>query len=248
MWAPPAVARRRSWTCYEKPMDPSVKAEIPPGEAVVPSRSLTTPRAVRATQPRSLPLPPTMSANPSFQVKIDMTVVREVDVTPDKVYLYAVKHGEEHSSPDQDPWKTRRNRWISSRWSPRVNRFGHFHALFRRGRGPKTPWGHLERDPAGHPAHRRHHRRPGGQDHQPQETPIGYPGHGGGRGPGSVEPQERYFGPNQEQPVFVNITANPPQGFAVRSVSTAKHLCRPSIKTGEQPGRYGELPIEHPFR
>jgi hypothetical protein len=48
-------------------------------------------------------------------------------------------------------------------------------------------------------------------------------------------PKTVFFSANQEQPIFVSVSANPPQGFAVRSVSSVKHLCRPSIKTNKNP-------------
>jgi hypothetical protein len=37
-------------------------------------------------------------ANMNFQLKLDMTVVREVDVQPDRLYLYGVKKGEKRTS------------------------------------------------------------------------------------------------------------------------------------------------------
>ncbi len=36
--------------------------------------------------------------NPNFQMKLDMTVIREIDTQPDKIYLYNVPHGQAQTS------------------------------------------------------------------------------------------------------------------------------------------------------
>lgn len=49
---------------------------------------------------------------------------------------------------------------------------------------------------------------------------------------GRVQPNPKTlnFSPHQEVPVTVTFTVDPPEGFAIRSVSTAKGLVRPYIK------------------
>jgi hypothetical protein len=170
-------------------------------------------------------------ANSNFQVKIDMTVVREIDVSPDRVYFYAVKHGEEKTSDVKilgKPGKklqiksvTSGNKVVSVSSKP-----------YSEGNGADTRVGEIltvtlpNTQPIGNISDSIAVLT---NDLKKPEIDIQVMGEVVGRV--QWNPKNVYFGPKQEQPVFVSITANPPQGFAVRSVSSIKHLCRPSIKT-----------------
>ncbi len=173
--------------------------------------------------------------NPNFQVKIDMTVVREIDVTPDRVYLYAVKHGEEKDTQVKilgKPGKklnilsvTSNNKVVAVTSAP-----------YSEGDGTNKRMGVTlnvvlpATQPIGSISDNVVVKT---DDLKKPEIEIQVMGEVVGRVQWS--PKNVYFAPRQEQPVFVNITANPPQGFAVRSVSTEKHLCRPSIKSVNNP-------------
>jgi hypothetical protein len=220
--------------CYEKPMDPSVKAEIPPGgRCSIKVTYHTQSRPGHAT--KIITISSNDVSNSSFQVKIDMTVVREVDVAPDKVYLYAVKHGEEHSSQIKILGRPGQPLEVLS-----VESTGKVVSV------TSTPVTEGEGDQKRHGA-TLNVTLPATQPIGPitddlvvkttsskkPQLDIQVMGEVVGRV--QFNPRNVYFGPNQDQPVFVNITANPPQGFAVRNVSSVKHLCRPSIKTVKNP-------------
>ena len=170
-------------------------------------------------------------ANPNFQVKIDMTVVREIDVQPDKVYLYAIKHGEEHTTQVKILGKPGQPLDILS-----VESTGKVvsvtSAPYTEGDGDGKRYGATLTVtlPATQPI--------GGitddlvvKTSSVKKPQIDVQVMGEVVGRVQWNPKNVYLGANQDQPVFVNISANPPQGFAVRSVSSIKHLCRPSIKT-----------------
>jgi hypothetical protein len=166
-------------------------------------------------------------SNPNIQVTINMTVVREVDVIPDKAYFWASKHGEEHTTqvkilgPPGIPLE------VTS-----VESTGKVVAV------TSTPYSEADRHgatlnvtlPATQPIGNIN------DDLIVMTTSLKKPQldiQVVGEVVGRVQwtPKSVNLGANQEQPVYVNVTANPPQGFVVRNVYSVKHLCRPSIKT-----------------
>jgi hypothetical protein len=169
--------------------------------------------------------------NSSFQVKIDMTVVREIDVMPDKVYFYGIKHGEEHTSQVKILGKPGMSLEVTSVEST-TKVVSVTSTPYSEGDGgskrtgatlnvtlPATqPIGSITDDLVV-------------KTTDPKKPQLDVQVIGEVVGRVQWTPKNVYFGTNQEQPVFVNITANPPQGFSVRSVSSLKHLCRPSVKT-----------------
>ncbi len=170
-------------------------------------------------------------ANPNIQVTINMTVVREVDIMPDKVYLYAIKHGEEHSSQIKilgkpgDPLDIisveSTGKVVSVTSVPYSE--GDRHGATLNVTLPATqPIGAITDDLIV-------------KTTNPKKPQLDIAVVGEVVGRVQWTPKNVTFGPNQEQPVFVNVTANPPQGFSLRSVSTVKHLCRPSIKPNNNP-------------
>lgn len=169
--------------------------------------------------------------HPEIQFKIDMTVFQEVDVLPDKVYFYGIKHGEEHGSQVKilgRPGKplevlsvetTRKVVTVTS--TPYSEGDGN---QKRSGATlnvtiPRTqPIGAITDDLMVKTTSAKNPRL----DIQVLGEVVGRV---------QWSPKSVYFGANQELPVFVNITANPPQGFAMKRVSSVKHLCRPFLKT-----------------
>jgi len=172
---------------------------------------------------------------PEIQFQISMTVVREVDVMPDKVYFYGIKHGEEHST---------QVKLLGKRGMPlevlSVESAGKMVSVsstsYSEGEGSQKRYGATlnvtlpAAQPIGTIKDDLVIKTTNAKKPQLDVEVVG-------EIVGRVQwtPKIVYFGANQEQPVFVNITANPPQGFAVKSVSSVKHLCRPFLKTVTNP-------------
>jgi hypothetical protein len=73
------------------------KKEIPPGgSGVIKATYHTKGRPGHAT--KIITVTSNDPVNPSFQMKLDMTVIREIDVQPEKVYLYNIQHGQPQTS------------------------------------------------------------------------------------------------------------------------------------------------------
>ncbi len=69
------------------------KKEIPPGgQGVITATYHTKGRPGHAT--KIITVTSNDPLNPNYQMKLDMTVVRDIDVQPDRVYLYNVPHGQ----------------------------------------------------------------------------------------------------------------------------------------------------------
>jgi len=174
-------------------------------------------------------------SNGNFQVKIDMTVVREVDVMPDKVYFYGIKHGEEHSSQVKILGRPGKPLEVLSVEST-TKVVSVTSTPYSEGNGDQKRNGATlnvtlpSTQPIGAITDSLTVKTTDPKKPQLDVQVIG-------EVVGRVQwtPKNVYFGANQDQPVFVNITATPPQGFAVRGVSSVKHLCRPSIKTVNNP-------------
>jgi hypothetical protein len=69
------------------------KKEIPPGgQGIITATYHTKGRPGHAT--KIITVTSNDPLNPNYQMKLDMTVVRDIDIQPDRVYLYNVQHGQ----------------------------------------------------------------------------------------------------------------------------------------------------------
>ncbi len=167
--------------------------------------------------------------NAAYQLKLDMTVVRDIDVQPDRVYLYGIHYKQPHETtvtvkgkPDM-PLSILSvesvNKVVSvTSVSPILNdpdkregvtivvnlpvtqAIGTFtDEILVKTDNPKKP-----------------------------EVRIQVLGEVTGRV--QFNPKNFTFTPNQEAPVTVQFTVDPPKGFEVRGVESTKHLTRPYIK------------------
>ena len=167
-------------------------------------------------------------ANASFQLQLDMTVQRDVDIQPDRLYLYGLKHGQPHSStvkvlgkPGEDlqvlsavatgnvvtvtsvaPYKdeaTNRSGATIQVDVPVTQAIGSFtDNITIKTNNPKKP-------------------------------EVTVPVLGEIVGPVQYNPKSLNFAPQQQMPVTITFTPDDPKKFAIRSVESVKHLVRPSI-------------------
>ena len=167
-------------------------------------------------------------ANPSFQLQLDMTVQRDVDVQPDRLYLYGLKHGQPHSSTLKVLGKAGEDLQVLS-------------AVASANVVTVTSISPYRDEPS---------KRSGAsiQVDVPVTQPIGsftdtitiktsskkkpevsVPVLGEIVGPVQFNPKSLSFTPHQESPVTVIFTPDNPKQFAIRRVESEKHLVRPSI-------------------
>lgn len=167
--------------------------------------------------------------NPGFQLKLDMTVVRDVDVQPDRVYLYGIHYRQPHETTVTIKGKPGMPLSILSAES--VNKVVTISSVTplndaaekRSGAtivvdlpvtqaiGPFTDDILVKTDNAKKP-----------------EVHIQVLGEVTGRV--QYNPKNFNFAPNQQAPVTVQFNVDPPKGFEVRGVESVKHLTRPYIQ------------------
>jgi hypothetical protein len=175
-----------------------------------------------------------------FQLKLDMTVVRDVDLQPDRLYLYGLKHGEPHSASIKVLGKPGMDLTVLSAQSS--NGVVTVTSI--------TPYKDDNKDET--------QVRSGAtiqvdlsaaqtigsftdniviktdSDKKPEVT---VPVLGEITGNVQYNPKSLYFAPQQSTPVTVTFTLEKPQGFAIRKVESAKHLVRPYVvKTSDSAG------------
>ncbi len=166
--------------------------------------------------------------NPSFQMQLDMTVEREVDTQPDRIYLYGLKRGEAHTSSVTVLAKTGETLQVLSAAAtgnvvtvtgvtpyedPQTKRTGAIVQVdvpVTLGYGSFTDNILIKTD-------------------NPKKPEVTVPVQGEIVGPVQYNPKNLSFSPHQDMPVTVTFTAQDPEKFAIRSVESLHHLVRPSI-------------------
>ncbi|HVZ80360.1 MAG TPA: DUF1573 domain-containing protein [bacterium] len=168
-------------------------------------------------------------SNPNFQLKLDMTVVRDIDIQPSEhLYLYGVKKGEKRTSTIKILGKPNHPLHVLS-------------ATPKNGTVTVTSLTPFE-DPNEH--------RSGAtlvvdlsegltiggftdeilvKTDSPKKPELTISVLGEIRGNVQFNPKTLYFSPHQDVPVTVTFQADNPNGFAIRSVKSANHLTRPHV-------------------
>jgi hypothetical protein len=185
--------------------------------------------------------------NPGFQLKLDMTVVRDVDLHPDRLYLYNIKHGQPHSASITVLGKPGLELNVLSAQSS--NGVVTVTSV--------TPYNEDNKDPA------QNHTGAVVQVDLSAAQTIGtftdniviktdfekkpevtVPVLGEVTGKIQFNPKSLYFAPQQTAPVTISFTADNPQSFAIRRVESTKHLCRPFVsKTSDVSGDHYYLVV-----
>ncbi len=169
--------------------------------------------------------------NPGFQLKLDMTVVRDIDLHPDRLYLYGLKHGEPHSASVTILGKPGMPLSILSAQSssgvvtvasvtpyqdtsdPKQIRNGatiQVNLSAAQTIGSFTDSIVVKTDNVKKPE-------------------VTIPILGEITGKVQFNPKSLYFAPQQSSPITITFTADQPQSFAIRRVESTKHLVRPYI-------------------
>jgi Protein of unknown function (DUF1573) len=166
--------------------------------------------------------------NPSFQMQLDMTVVRDVDIQPERAYFYGLKHGSSQTNSIKILGKPHMLLHILSAQStsnqvtvvltPYVDKAAHRYGADIEVTAPATlPIGEFSDNIDV-------------KTDNPKKPDIQIPVQGEVVGRVQYSPKTVYFGAKQLQPSYVQFTVNPPQGFVIRSVSSKKHLVKPDVK------------------
>ncbi|HXL73921.1 MAG TPA: DUF1573 domain-containing protein, partial [bacterium] len=204
------------------------KKEIPPGgRGIVKATYHTKGRPGHAT--KIITVTSNDPVNPSYQMKLDMTVVRDIDIQPDKVYFYNTQHGQAQTVT--------------------VNILGKPGLLLKilstqSANGTVTVLGMTPND---QPATHRHGAilqvavpatQPIGnftdtikvQTNYKKKPELDIDVLGEVIGKFTYSPHSVYFTPHQNNPVTVSFTAQDTQHFTIRKVESVHYLARPEMK------------------
>jgi hypothetical protein len=167
--------------------------------------------------------------NPSFQMKLDMTVIRDIDIQPEKVYLYNIQHGQSQSTTVKIIGKPKALFKVLSAQATGG-------AVTVSGITPYTEeathryGATLQIDvPATHvignftdtiKVQTNSKKRP--------ELDIDVWGEVVGKF--TFSPHSVYFSPHQANPMTVSFTAQDAKNFVIRKVESLHHLSRPYVK------------------
>jgi len=204
------------------------KKEIPPGgRGVIKATYHTKGRPGHAT--KIITVTSNDPVNPSYQMKLDMTVVRDIDVEPEKIYLYNIQHGQPQTTTVKIMGKPNMSLKILSAQSangavtvssitpyvdPATHRYG----------------ATLQVDvPSSHDI--------GNfadtikvQTSSKKKPELDIDVWGEVVGKFTYSPQTIYFAPHQNNPITVSFTAQDTQHFTIRKVESVHHLARPAVK------------------
>jgi hypothetical protein len=167
--------------------------------------------------------------NPNYQLKLDMTVVREVDIQPEKIYLYNVPHGQSQTSTVKLLGKPNvafkvlsvdaQNKTVTvTSVEPVVDA-----ATKRKGATItiSVPADHVIgnfTDTLKVMTNNKKHAE------------IDIDVYGEVVGKFTYAPHSVFFAQHQTNPMTVSFNAQEPKTFVVRKVESLKHLARPSVK------------------
>jgi hypothetical protein len=217
------------------------KKQVPPG-------GVGTIKATYHTQGRPGPATKIITinsndpVNPSFQMQLNMTVVRDVDIQPERAYFYGLKHGTSQTNSVKILGKPHVMMHILSAqasggkvivaFAPYADKAAHRYGASLDVTVPATlPIGEFSDSIDV-------------KTDNPKKPDFQIPVQGEVVGRVQFSPKTLYFGARQIQPSYVQFTVNPPQGFAIRSVSSLKHLIRPDVKRMTGPDGVDNYSIE----
>jgi hypothetical protein len=168
--------------------------------------------------------------NAQFKMQLDMTVVREVDVQPDRLYLYNIKHGTARDTEikvmGKPGMKLNVLSAVSGSGVVSVSEIKPFYDEKEKKYGATF----TVTLPATRPI--------GGvtdeitiKTDSPKKPEIKLQVLGEVVGRVQYNPKEFYFAAHSDAPATVTFTVDQPQGFAIHKVESAKHLVRPYLRT-----------------
>ncbi|MGH7738806.1 MAG: DUF1573 domain-containing protein [bacterium] len=168
------------------------------------------------------------SVNPSYQMQLDMTVVQEVSVEPQRAYFYGLKHNTSQTNEINIFGKPHKYLNVLSAqdvggkvtvsFKPYVDKAGFRYGDTLTVTAPATlPIGEFS-------------DTINVTTDDPLKPTLTIPVQGEVVGRVQYSPKTLYFAAGQQQPSYVQFTVSPPQGFAIRDVSSLKHLIRPDVQ------------------
>jgi len=180
--------------------------------------------------------------NPNYQMNLDMTVVREIDVQPDKIYLYNVQHGQAQTTPVKITGKPLLPLKILSAQSTNGSvtvggiipfsdqATGLYGATLQVSVPATQPIGNFTDT-----------LKVQTNDKKKPELDIDVQGEVVGKF--SYGPHLVYFMPHQNNPVTVTFSAQDPQHFTIQRVESVHHLAQPETKKINRGGGFEQYQV-----
>ena len=207
--------------------DLGVMAIIPPGGSdVIQATYHTNGRPGHAT--KFITVTSNDPVNPGFQLQLDMTVQREVDLQPDRLYLYGLKHGQPHSSTLKVLGKAGEDLKVLSAVAT-GNVVTVTSVAPYRDEANNRNGASIQIDIPVTQAIGSFTDNITIKTNNKKKPELSVPVLGEIVGPVQYNPKSLNFSPHQDNPVTVTFTPDDPKKFTIRSVKSEKHLVRPSI-------------------
>jgi hypothetical protein len=204
------------------------KKEIPPGgHGVIKATYHTQGRPGHAT--KVITVTSNDPKNPNFQLKLDMTVVREIEITPEKVYLYNIQHGQPQTATVKLVGKPKlpleiigvqssSNSVTVSKITPYVEEATHRSGATLEVDVPATkPFGPFTDTLKV-------------QTNSKKKPEVDIDVWGEVVGKFTYQPHSINFAPKQTNSITIPFTAQDAKKFVIRNVESVNHLVRPSVK------------------
>jgi hypothetical protein len=183
---------------------------------------------------------------PGFQLKLDMTVVRDIEIHPDRLYLYGLKHGEAHSSPITVYGKPGMPlNVLSAQSSNGVVTVSSIVPYKDDNKDPTQVHSGaiIQVDVSAAQTIGSFTDNIDIKTDSVKKPDITVPVLGEVNGKVQFNPKSLYFAPQQSSPITITFTADQPQSFTIRQVESTKHLVRPYIIKSMGPSGFDQYSL-----
>lgn len=233
--------------CTAAVMDDKHKSVPPGGFGIIKATYHTSGRPGHAT--KIITVSSNDPVNPNFQMQLDMTVTREIDIQPDRLYFYNVHFKTPHSASVKILGKPGVHlKILSAETASKVVTVTNM-APITEAAQPALP-----SPTPGTPGPKDMRHGINLEVNLPESQPIGtftdeiilktnskkkpevrISVMGEVTGRVQFNPKVFYFAPHQDAPVTIQLTVDPPTGFSIRKVESLKHLVRPYVRKTTTP-------------
>lgn len=203
------------------------KEILPGGRGVIKATYHTKGRPGHAT--KVITVTSNDPVNPSYQMKLDMTVIREIDIQPEKVYLYNIQHGQSQTTTVKIIGKPKALFKVLS--AQATNGAVTVSAITPYTEEATHRYGAtLQIDvPATH-AIGNFTDTIKVMTNSKKKPELDIDVWGEVVGKFTFSPHSVFFSPHQTNPMTVSFTASDAKNFVIRRVESVKHLSRPYVK------------------
>jgi hypothetical protein len=179
-------------------------------------------------------------------MKLDMTVVRDVEIHPDRLYLYGLKHGQAKSSPITIYGKPGMPlNILSAKSSNGVVTVSSVVPYKDDNKDPTQihSGAIIQVDVSASQTIGSFTDNIDIKTDSAKKPDVTVPVLGEVTGKVQFNPKSLYFAPQQSSPITITFTADEPQNFAIRKVESANHLVRPYITKTMGPNGFDQYSL-----